>query len=153
TSHGMNSSIPTQRKTEDQRVERLLSVDTWDPQENLSAGQGFASGHDFSQIPIRPLTVAPLHTKLAINKAGDEYEQEAQRVSEQIMWMPEPRMEHEHAHLRMDSAASKGVTLRSAPPSVTKTLSSPGRSLDPGIRAFMEPRFGRDFSKVRVHTD
>ena len=29
---------------------------------------------------------------------------------------------------------------------------SPGQALDPSARAFMEPRFGRDFSDVRVHT-
>lgn len=28
-----------------------------------------------------------------------------------------------------------------------------GRALEPGVRAFMEPRFGYDFSNVRVHTD
>jgi hypothetical protein len=32
-------------------------------------------------------------------------------------------------------------------------LNSPGQPLDPATRAFMEPRFGHDFSKVRVHTD
>jgi len=32
-------------------------------------------------------------------------------------------------------------------------LRSPGRPLDPATRAFMEPRFGHDFSRVRVHTD
>lgn len=41
----------------------------------------------------------------------------------------------------------------SAPPAVSRTLSSPGRPLDPSARAFMEQRFGRDFSSVRVHTD
>lgn len=30
---------------------------------------------------------------------------------------------------------------------------SPGQPLDPGTRAFMEPRLGSDFSAVRVHTD
>jgi hypothetical protein len=30
---------------------------------------------------------------------------------------------------------------------------SPGRPLDPATRAFMEPRFGHDFSRVRVHAD
>jgi hypothetical protein len=39
------------------------------------------------------------------------------------------------------------------PPIVHEVLRSPGRPLDPAIRAFMEPRFGRDFSGVRVHTD
>jgi hypothetical protein len=32
-------------------------------------------------------------------------------------------------------------------------LSSPGMPLDPATRTFMEPRFGRDFSGVRVHAD
>ncbi|HEU4389384.1 MAG TPA: DUF4157 domain-containing protein [Blastocatellia bacterium] len=32
-------------------------------------------------------------------------------------------------------------------------LRSSGQSLDPATRAFMEPRFGRDFSRVHVHTD
>lgn len=36
---------------------------------------------------------------------------------------------------------------------VNEVLSSAGRPLDPVTRAFMEPRFGHDFSRVRVHTD
>src|SRR5262245_21199079 len=39
-------------------------------------------------------------------------------------------------------------------PSIVSTvLNSPGAPLDPSTRAFMEPRFGRDFSSIRVHTD
>lgn len=41
----------------------------------------------------------------------------------------------------------------SVPPIVHEVLRSPGASLDPATRAFMEPRFGHDFSQVRVHTD
>jgi len=40
-----------------------------------------------------------------------------------------------------------------APPIVHEVLRSPGRPLDAATRAFMEPRFGHDFSKVRVHAD
>lgn len=40
-----------------------------------------------------------------------------------------------------------------APPSVHRVLDSPGRPLDAPARSFMEPRFGRDFGGVRVHTD
>ncbi len=36
--------------------------------------------------------------------------------------------------------------------SVDRALASPARSLDPATRAAMEPRFGHDFSQVRVHT-
>lgn len=37
--------------------------------------------------------------------------------------------------------------------SVHAVLRSPGRPLDTAARRFMEPRFGHDFSQVRVHTD
>ncbi len=36
---------------------------------------------------------------------------------------------------------------------VDRTLSSPGRPIDAGAKHDMEARFGRDFSRVRVHTD
>ena len=41
----------------------------------------------------------------------------------------------------------------SVPPIVNEVLRSPGQSLDAATRAFMEPRFGHDFSQVRIHTD
>jgi GH24 family phage-related lysozyme (muramidase) len=40
-----------------------------------------------------------------------------------------------------------------APPVVYDVLRSPGEPLDARTRAFMEHRFGHDFSKVRVHID
>lgn len=39
------------------------------------------------------------------------------------------------------------------PPIVENVLQSPGRPLDVRTRSFFEPRFGHDFSRVRVHTD
>ena len=39
------------------------------------------------------------------------------------------------------------------PPVVHEVLRSSGRPLDAATRAFMEPRFGHDFGRVRVHTD
>ena len=41
---------------------------------------------------------------------------------------------------------------RDAGHSVDRALASPARSLDPATRAAMEPRFGHDFSQVRIHT-
>jgi hypothetical protein len=40
-----------------------------------------------------------------------------------------------------------------APAIVHEVLRSPGQPLDAATRAWMEPRFGRDFGNVRVHTD
>jgi hypothetical protein len=49
---------------------------------------------------------------------------------------------------------SAGATEPSAaPPVVDEVLRSPGQALDGETRAFMEPRFGHDFNRVRVHTD
>lgn len=39
------------------------------------------------------------------------------------------------------------------PSSVQRALASPGRPLDAATRSVMEPRFGHDFSRVRVHDD
>lgn len=39
------------------------------------------------------------------------------------------------------------------PPMVHDVLRSPGQPLDSQTRAFMEPRFGHDFSNVRIHSD
>jgi outer membrane protein OmpA-like peptidoglycan-associated protein len=40
-----------------------------------------------------------------------------------------------------------------APPVVHHVLQSPGQTLDPAARRFMEERFGHDFGRVRVHAD
>ena len=41
----------------------------------------------------------------------------------------------------------------SAPPLVHDVLRSPGQPLDRATRAYLEPRSGHDFSRVRIHTD
>jgi hypothetical protein len=49
--------------------------------------------------------------------------------------------------------AAAGPTPERVPPIVHDVLRSPGQPLDPATRAFMEPRFDHNFSRVRVHTD
>ncbi len=50
-------------------------------------------------------------------------------------------------------AAAPSQSSAVAPPIVHDVLRSPGQPLDTASRAFMEPRFGYDFSRVRVHSD
>lgn len=50
------------------------------------------------------------------------------------------------------SAAAPDAGRAEAPPIVHETLRLAGQPLDPATRGFMEPRFGHDFSSVRVHT-
>ena len=56
--------------------------------------------------------------------------------------------------LRAAAAAARGQDAcpEAVPSSVRQTLDTPGRPLDASTRSFMEPRFGQDFSGVRVHT-
>src|SRR4051794_29177548 len=55
---------------------------------------------------------------------------------------------------RSNSSGSEGLRDGGqAPPIVHEVLRSPGQPLGESARAFFEPRFGHDFSAVRVHTD
>src|SRR5260370_31886905 len=51
------------------------------------------------------------------------------------------------------NAAPPTRDARGVPPIVHEVLRSPGQPLDAASRAFFEPRFGHDFSQVRLHTD
>jgi hypothetical protein len=53
----------------------------------------------------------------------------------------------------LQRAAVDASSVNGVPPIVHDVLNSSGQALDAGARAFMEPRFGHDFSGVRVHTD
>jgi outer membrane protein OmpA-like peptidoglycan-associated protein len=101
----------------------------------------------------------PVQPKLAISTPGDPLEQEADYVAEQVMRMPQEGPADpdspESSGLRFSRYPAGTSAPRSpeAPPAVYDVVQSPGEPLDPPTRALMEPRFGRDFSQVRVHTD
>src|SRR5690348_12312367 len=54
--------------------------------------------------------------------------------------------------LGLQRQATSSVTPAAVPPIVHDVLNSPGQPLDDKTRAFMEPRFGHDFRRVRVHS-
>ncbi len=56
-------------------------------------------------------------------------------------------------HLSLQRRATNQAEPATVPPTVHDVLRAPGQPLDAATRAFMEPRFGHDFSQVRVHTD
>lgn len=141
-----------------------------DPSARLSSGPGF--GHSISRIPvmaptgtmkgatmqqaqINPLSSIrpPIQAKLSISQPGDALEQEADRVAEKVMSMPLSPPPHEGAPLTQMQRSSAQAISPPVPLIVGGVLRSPGAPLDAATRAFMEPRFGFDFSKVKVHTD
>ena len=93
-----------------------------------------------------------LQTKLTVNEPGDIYEQEADRIADQVMATPaHPAVSGAPPRIQRFSGQSNGQ-MDAAPASVDQALASPGRPLEPALRQDMEQRFGHDFSQVRVHS-
>jgi hypothetical protein len=90
------------------------------------------------------LAAGRLQTKLAVNQPGDVYEQEADRVAQEVTSGSAPPA------VQRKAAGESGPA--TAPPAVNEALGSSGQPLDPATRASLEPRFGRSFEDVRVHT-
>jgi hypothetical protein len=149
----------------------MLQTDAGQPEAELTELASPRFGHDFSRIPVHPSAAGAIQTKLAINKLGDSYEQEADRMAEQVMRTPEPQLQlacpcgggcpkchteqpgREHESLQTKRVQASDTGQIAAPPIVHEVLRSPGQPLDPATRAFMEPRFGHDFSRIRIHAD
>jgi hypothetical protein len=156
---------------------------TFDQRPHLSAGVPLAGSQQIArlhstygnQAVLRMLSQSaqPIQTKLTVNQPGDEFEQEADRVADHVMRMTAPaavqrkctaceqeeRLQRKCAECQEEEKETglqrkqAGAGPQVAPPSVYAVLNSPGQPLDAATRAFMEPRFGHDFSGVRVHTD
>ena len=58
-----------------------------------------------------------------------------------------------HAHDGGRNSDAESGLSNDVPPLVHSVLRTPGQPLDAKTRNFMEPRFGHDFSHVRVHAD
>jgi hypothetical protein len=111
-----------------------------------------------------------LQAKLAVGPVGDRYEQEADRMAAQVTWMPtptpaqSPQRQVDRIALTGRYAANPayGAQRQAAPDGSFEASSAledglaaqrgGGQPLSAETRAFMEPRFGADFSGVRVHT-
>ena len=137
---------------------------------------------DFGKIPLFPpdrtsRTKAShplpgiIQPKLVVGAVNDPLEHEADRVADQVMRMPAaaaglsltaapPQVsrkcaacEEEAQPLQPKMLEPSAVPSRGEPGVVQDALHTPDQPLDPESRAFFEPRFGRDFSKVRIHAD
>jgi hypothetical protein len=117
---------------------------------------------------VTPLQQPRVQAKLTINQPGDIYEQEADRIADEVMRMPDAAPaavsrstsaatvqrkcaaceEEENLH-RSETGPGPAV----APPIVHDVLSSPGKPLPAETRTFFEPRFDHEFDRVRIHTD
>jgi hypothetical protein len=104
--------------------------------------------------PVPAASPAPGHSGLlqrcaCKNKSGGpDSESEEQKKKKKQEASSGPLLQRKSAQASAAAPASM-----EAPPIVHDVLRSPGQPLDAASRAVMEPRFGYDFSRVRVHTD
>ena len=159
-------------------------------------------GHNFSHVdwfshdpgPRSPVRVFnSIQAKLTVGAPNDQYEQEADRVADQVMTTPDSAVQQtiqreaapevgeedelkmkplENAQIQREAAILKGeeaaLDVQTKPMLQRETdgslqadsdlegqlnrSKSGGTPLPDEVRSFMEPRFGADFSQVRVHT-
>lgn len=113
----------------------------------------------------KPLFFQP---KLTVGPANDAFEQEADAVADKVMRMSDHEKiqpaisrlgiqrkcaaceEEEHAQRKEFDAGQQSAE---APSIVSAAINSGGAPLESGAKAFMENRFGYDFSNVKIHTD
>ncbi len=93
-----------------------------------------------------------IQRKLSIGTSNDPLEQEADRVAGQVLAAPANPAVRGIAPSIQRYTGKSAEGSAPAPASVDRVLSSTGRPLEPAVRQYMEPRFGHDFSHVRVHT-
>jgi hypothetical protein len=124
---------------------------------------------DFRKVPIFPPnrssgfqtpsspSVPIMQAKAAVGAVNDPLEHEADRVADRVMDTTVAEFpiaaEEKEKNLEANPAVSAEPVPGEAPSTVREALRSPGQPLDVATRAFFEPRFGHDFSRVRIHTD
>ncbi len=98
----------------------------------------------------------PLQKKQAISEPGDPYEQEADRVADEVMRMPaHPTVSGSPSCIQRFAGPPTGqaeAASADVPAVVHQALNTAGQPLRSEALAFFEPRFGQSFADVRVHT-
>lgn len=115
----------------------------------LSHVQRAAGNQAFSQM----LEAGIAKPKLRVSEAGDTDEVEADRIAERVVQGQQAGPASPTAVGPTTGNGAATDESQDVSPLVEKALHSSGRPLDQTTRAYMEPRFGRDLSQVRVHTD
>ncbi len=149
--------------------ENHLSKNVADSHDKPVAGSHGSGSFDYGSISIFPNSktpvrlnsqALPIQAKLTIGQPNDKYEQEADRVAEQVMRMPEQTVQRkcakcdkEEEMIQTKSKGNSGSVASSALMNQIQKTRGGGQVMDTNTRSFMEPRFGMDFSGVRIHAD
>jgi uncharacterized protein DUF4157 len=115
-----------------------------------------------------------IQAKLQVSQPGDVYEQEADQAAKHVVTMPTPQAQPsvERQAMPKEEKDKQAVQMKTLAGAVVQREANSGENVDVDedidqqigqsigkgsplpehVRTFMEPRFGTDFSGVRVHT-
>jgi hypothetical protein len=111
--------------------------------------------------------------KLTVNQPNDVYEQEADAMADKVMRMTNTSASHdaffkpaisqvqrkcqaceeEEKHVHRKENGGSALQDNSGLDSFVSSLGNSGQRMPAAIRRFFEPKFGHDFSDVKIHTD
>jgi hypothetical protein len=106
-----------------------------------------------------------IQARLSVGPVGDKYEQEADRVADQVMHMTTPSTSRQALQRADEDEAVQlkssiqpvqgdgGFEVKGAVEARLAQRQGGGAPLSNDVQAFMGSRFDTDFSRVRVHTD
>lgn len=105
---------------------------------------------------------AAAKASMPVGSAHDPLEAEADRIADHVLGMPDSTGMHGESmasgagRLPSDGTAraqaKRAPEAAAAPPAADPALGGAGAAMSGALRAYFEPRFGRDFSGVRLHT-
>jgi len=159
---GSNSSLPMQKSSSSQRPFTAPVYDAPAPKQTPSV-QAKRRNVDWNRVTVEAQSPAGVQAKLSVGAPGDKYEQEADAMAKKVMTMPAPekekplqremasekKEEEVQTKLATEGKSQAGSNLESQ----LSGTKGGGSALSDEVRSHMEPRFGANFSSVRVHTD
>ena len=165
----LGSILRLQRAMDSQAVPQTRQAKPEDFEASTVSDTRTGLTHDFSRIPIFGPSPVQLQPKLTTNTPGDIYEQEADRVADAVMLMPDPTKQEGAGYVGHVSAAriqglgmgSENVetTLRRQPIEEEEELQTKplpnsrrdgGQRLPESERTFFEQRFGANLSTLHI---
>ena len=151
-----------QKAKSEEKTKASVSPETAPEAPQLQHSGGAPAGIPLFLARAMSAPSAPGQSEFTIVPVDDGLEHEAERVANQI---PSSQIPSVSAPGALQAGAPPQISRKSAaegsptpaasavPGIVHESLRSPGHPLAAPARAYFEPRFGRDFSEVRAHTD
>jgi hypothetical protein len=114
------------------------------PRSNVPRTTSTYLNYDFGRIPVHPPAAQAEQTTVAVSEPNDQYEQQADRLADQVMFGNRP----------IDRSNRQVGSDTKDPIAASRDYSSRGENaLEPEDRRFFESRFHHNFADVKIYSD